>query len=160
KDKTFIFGDYQGSRLSEALSYVSTVPNAAERSGDFRDRLTGTTFSPCPNPVAGELFDIGTIFDPFSTHDHACAAGSGIVSLRDAISNNGQLNVIPSSIINATGQNIANLYPAPTGPGLFNNFLSNPTRVNDQDSFDIRLDHRFRQQDQIFVAYSFGDIRS
>src|SRR6266568_2179903 len=40
KDKTFIFGDYQGSRVREALSYVSTVPNAAERSGDFRDRLS------------------------------------------------------------------------------------------------------------------------
>jgi hypothetical protein len=160
KDMTFIFGDYQGSRLREELSYVSSVPNAAERAGDFRDRLTGTTFSPCPNPVASELFDIGTIFNPFSTHNHACADGSGTVSIRDPISNNGQLNVIPSSMINATGLNIAGLYPAPNGAGLFNNFSSSPTRLNDQDSFDIRVDHRFRPQDQIFVGYSFGDIRS
>src|SRR3954468_10552642 len=95
KDKTFIFGDYQGSRVREALSYVSTVPNAAERTGDFRDRLTGTTFSPCPNPAAGELFDTGTIFIPGSTHNHPCADGSGIVSLRDPMMFNGQLNVIP-----------------------------------------------------------------
>src|SRR3989442_1514847 len=54
KDKTFIFGDYQGSRLREALSYVSTVPTAAERSGDFTDRLTGATFSPCPTPAPNE----------------------------------------------------------------------------------------------------------
>ena len=50
KDKTFIFGDYQATRIREALSYVSTVPNAVERSGDFSDRLTGVTFSPCPAP--------------------------------------------------------------------------------------------------------------
>src|SRR2546430_9100374 len=31
KDKTFIFGDYQGTRVREGLPYISTVPNAAER---------------------------------------------------------------------------------------------------------------------------------
>jgi len=160
KDKTFIFGDYQGSRVREALSYVSTVPNAAERAGDFSDRLTGQFFSPCPNPGPGESFDIGTIFDPFSTHSHACSDGSGTVLIRDKTSYNGQDNVISPNLLNATGLNIANLYPLPNLPDLVNNYLSSPNRVNDQDSFDIRLDHHFREQDQIFVAYSFGDIRS
>src|SRR5215467_6053290 len=73
KDKTFIFGDYQGSRVREALSYVSTVPTAAERVGDFSDLLTGDTFSPCPNPTPGEIFDTGTIFDPSTPH--ACTNG-------------------------------------------------------------------------------------
>src|SRR5438309_3805109 len=75
KDKTFIFGDYEGSRVREALSYVSTVPNAAERAGDFSDRLTVDTFSPCGDtPGAGDpVFDIGTIFNPFApTTSHIC----------------------------------------------------------------------------------------
>jgi len=160
KDKTFIFGDYQGSRLREALSYVSTVPTAAERSGDFTDRLTGATFSPCPTPAPNEIFDTGTIFNPFTTQNHACADGSGTVLLRDPISNGSQINVIPSIMTDTTGSNVADLYPLPNGPGLVNNYFSNPNRVNDQDSFDIRLDHRFREQDQIFAGYSFGDIRS
>src|SRR5437016_1176862 len=160
KDKTFIFGDYQGSRLREALSYVSTVPTTAERSGDFTDRLTGVTFSPCPTPAPNEIFDTGTIFNPFTTQNHACADGSGTVLLRDPISNGSQINVIPSTMIDRTGSNVANLYPLPNGPGLVNNYFSNPNRVNDQDSFDIRLDHRFREQDQIFAGYSFGNIRS
>ncbi len=160
KDKTFIFGDYQGSRLREALSYVSTVPTAAERSGDFTDRLTGATFSPCPTPAPNEIFDTGTIFNPFTTQNHACADGSGTVLLRDPISNGSQINVIPSTMTDTTGSNVADLYPLPNGPGLVNNYFSNPNRVNDQDSFDIRLDHRFREQDQIFAGYSFGDIRS
>src|SRR5438477_4062972 len=107
KDKTFIFGDYQATRLREALSYVSTVPNAAARGGDFSDRLTGDTFSPCPNPTPSEIFDIGTIFDPFTPH--ACANGGTAAVIRDPISFNGQLNVIPPNMLNATGVNIANL---------------------------------------------------
>src|SRR5215471_3302720 len=157
KDKTFIFGDYEGSRVREALSYVSTVPNAAERAGDFSDRLTGDTFSPCPNPTSSEIFDTGTIFNPSTPH--ACANGGNAV-IRDPISFNGQLNVIPPNMLNTTGQNIVALYPMPNAAGLVNNYLSNPNRVNDQDSFDIRFDHHFGEQDQMFVGYSFDDIRS
>src|SRR6266566_3961451 len=166
KDKTFIFGDYQGTRVREGLPYISTVPNAAERAGDFSDRLTGQSFSPCPAPGPGESFDTGTIFDPFSTRNYTCVnpdpkTGQPVsVQLRDPISYNSQLNVIPPTIIDATGSNIANLYPMPNGPGLFNNYFSSPSRMNDQDSFDIRLDHHFREPDQIFAGYSFDDIRS
>src|SRR5947207_9490516 len=47
KNKTFIFGDYEGSRLRESQPFISTVPTDAERVGDFSDRLTGDSFSPC-----------------------------------------------------------------------------------------------------------------
>src|ERR1041385_2143593 len=163
KDKTFIFGDYQGSRVRQAQTFVSSVPNAAERAGDFSDRLTGDTFSPCSNPAPSEFFDTGTIFDPFSTHDYTCInqpppPNQEIVKIRDPISSNGQLNVIPPNMLNATGLNLADLYPMPNAAGLFNNYLSNPSLSNDQDAFDIRFDHHFREQDQVFVGYSFGDI--
>src|SRR5438128_5860854 len=156
KDKTFVFGDYQATRIREALSYVSTVPTADERTGNFGDRLTGVTFSPCPTAGSGESFDTGAIFDPYSTHSHACADGTGTVLIRDPISS----NIIPPAMLNATGLNVANLYPLPNLPGLVNNYTSSPNRVNDQDSFDVRLDHRFREQDQVFTGYSFDDIRS
>src|SRR5437899_3582635 len=35
KNKTFIFGDYQGSRLRESQPFLSTVPTDVERTGDF-----------------------------------------------------------------------------------------------------------------------------
>ena len=66
-------------------------------------------------------------------------------------------------MINPVGQNIANFYPQPTNldpTALTNNYLANQNQLNDQDSFDVRLDHRFREQDQIFSSYSFGDVRS
>jgi Carboxypeptidase regulatory-like domain len=156
KNRTFIFGDYEGSRLRESNPFISTVPTAAERAGDFSDRLTGETFSPCTTPSAADTFDTGTIFDPFSTHDYTCADG-GTVSLRNPISGT---NIIPAASINAIGQNVANFYPATNLPGLTNNYLANQNHVNNQDSFDIRFDHRIRDQDQMFASYSFGDVRS
>ena len=63
KNKSFIFGDYQGSRQRASIPFLSTVPLPAERSGDFRDRLTGTTFTPCGDGT-GPAFDTGAIFDP------------------------------------------------------------------------------------------------
>lgn len=157
KNKTFIFGDYEGSRLRESQPFLSTVPTAAERAGDFRDRLTGNPFSPCPSPGAGETFDTGTIFDP--TNVIPCSDGSG-VSYRAPLSYNGVINVIPPGMIDKVGSNVANFYPAPTQDGLTNNYLANQNHVNDQNSFDIRLDHRFRDADQIFASYSFGDVSS
>lgn len=160
KNKTFFFGDYQGSRQRASVPYLSTVPLPAERSGDFRDRLTGTTFSPCAIPSAADTFDTGTIFDPYSTHDYTCADG-GVVSLRNPVQYQGQVNVFDPSKINHVGSNIANFYPVATDPtSLTNNYLANQNNPNDQDSFDIRVDHRFREQDQFFGSYSFGDVRS
>ena len=158
KNKTFIFGDYEGSRLRESQPFLSTVPNAAERTGDFRDRLTGTNFfSPCPTPGANETFDTGTIFDP--TTVLPCSDGSGVF-YRAPLSFNGQRNVIPPNLIDPIGSNVANFYPNPTDAGLTNNYLANQNHVNNQNSFDMRLDHRFRDADQIFASYSFGDVSS
>jgi hypothetical protein len=140
---------------------LSTVPTAAERRGNFTDRLTGQTFSPCVTPGPADTFDTGTIFDPYSTNpNYQCADGS-VVSLRSPISYQGQVNVIPPGMMNPVGQNIANFYPQPTVPtDLTDNYLANQNQVNDQYSFDVRVDHRFREQDQIFSSYSFGDVRS
>jgi hypothetical protein len=160
KNKTFLFGDYEGSRLRESAPFTSTVPLAAERGGDFRDRLTGNTFSPCATPSPADTFDTGTIFDPFSTVDYTCNDGA-VVSLRSPVQYNGQLNVIDPTAIDQIGSNVANFYPQPTDPtSLADNYLANQNRTNSQDSIDVRLDHRFRESDQIFASYSFGDVRS
>src|SRR5579872_615148 len=160
KDKTFVFGDYQGSRLRNSAPYLSTVPTAAERGGDFRDRLTGNTFSPCATPSSTDTFDTGTIFGPYSTYNYTCADGS-VVSLRNQVQYKGQINVMDPATINQVGSNVANFYPQPTDPtSLANNYLANQNVLNDQDSFDVRVDHRFREADQIFTSYSFGDVRS
>jgi Carboxypeptidase regulatory-like domain len=52
KNKTFVFLDYQGTRQRQGVPFVSTVPTAAERIGDFSDRLRPSTPVPCSIPIA------------------------------------------------------------------------------------------------------------
>src|SRR3989454_1138770 len=163
KDKTFIFGDYQGTRIREGLTNLDTVPTNAERGGDFSDRLGGANFSPCGDlgqiGASDPVYDTGTIFNPFPTRNFTCSNGT-VVLLRDPLSSNGRLNVIPPNLINAVGQNVINLYPTATLPGITNNLLLNPSQSNDQDSFDVHFDNRFSDRDQFFVSYSYGSVRS
>ena len=43
KNRTFFFVDYQGTRINQSQTVISTVPPQAERTGDFSDLLTGVT---------------------------------------------------------------------------------------------------------------------
>ena len=94
KNKTFIFGDYEGSRLRESQPFLSTVPTGAEQKGDFTDRLTGQTFSPCAHSSPADTFDTGTIFDPTTIAPYTCLDGASIL-IRQPIHYKGRINVIP-----------------------------------------------------------------
>jgi len=41
KNKTFVFGSYEGFRLRQGTPFNTTVPTAQERQGDFSDLCTG-----------------------------------------------------------------------------------------------------------------------
>src|SRR6478736_4378298 len=55
KNRLFFFADYEGKRVSQAQTYISTVPTAAMRTGDFSELLPRTiirapgTTTPLPN---------------------------------------------------------------------------------------------------------------
>ena len=52
KNRTFFFGDYQGTRIRNAETFVSPVPSPAERTGDFSDGFLGTPIDPATgNPI-------------------------------------------------------------------------------------------------------------
>ena len=52
KDRVFFFADYEGTRLSEGITRVTTVPTLAEREGDFSQSL----FRPPVIPGVGQPF--------------------------------------------------------------------------------------------------------
>ena len=157
KNRTFVFLDYQGTRIRQGLPFLNSVPTTGERTGDFTDRLTGQTFSPCAS--GGPSFDTGAVFDPYSTTSYTCPSGETI-SLRNQVSYQGVLNVMNPAQITSAGSNVINLYPAANGSGIADNYTSTQKQINDQDSGDVRVDHRFREQDQAFASYGIGDIRS
>jgi hypothetical protein len=67
--------------------------------------------------------------------------------------------VIPPERISQIGQRIAALYPAPNRAAPFQNFVSSPTERDDNDSFDVRLDHIVNARSNLVFRYSFGDRR-
>ena len=68
-----------------------------------------------------------------------------------------QNGVIPDFFINPVGRAIAALYPLPNRNVPFQNFVSSPTQHDDNDSFDVRVDHRVNSRADLAFRYSFGD---
>src|SRR3954468_4550462 len=66
KDKLFWFGDYQGSRIRNPLTFVSSVPTLQERVGDFSAPGEPIIYDPATHaPFAGNIIPSGSI-DPTS----------------------------------------------------------------------------------------------
>jgi len=124
--KTFFFADYQGTRTRQGLTYVSTVPTAAFRQGDFA--------------AASQQ-----IYDPLTQVTNADGSYS-----RSAFPG----NAIPENRRDPVGQNIMNLYPLPNRSGIANNFLYSPIRWLSEDEFDGRVDRTFSDKDSGFIRYS------
>ena len=57
RDRVFFFADYEGTRLTEGITRVTSVPTLAERVGDFSDSATGVPV----NPFTGQPFEGGRI---------------------------------------------------------------------------------------------------
>jgi hypothetical protein len=65
--------------------------------------------------------------------------------------------IIPDFFINPVGRAIANLYPLPNRNVPFQNFVSSPILRDDNDSFDVRVDHKLTDRADLTFRYSFGD---
>jgi hypothetical protein len=61
KDRTFIFGDYEGTRVREGITRITNVPTAQERAGDFSRSL----FRAPINPFTQQPFPENRIPDAF-----------------------------------------------------------------------------------------------
>ena len=68
-----------------------------------------------------------------------------------------QNGIIPDVAINPVGRAIAALYPLPNRNVPFQNFVSSPTQIDDNDSFDARVDHHLTDRAELTFRYSFGD---
>lgn len=131
KDRTFFFGDFQGTRLRRGRTEVRTVPNLDERLGDFT--RSGVT-----------------IYDPLTSRANPNGAGF----IRDPFAG----NLIPDNRISAAAKKVIALYPRPNVAGVrTNNFIGNSKLSSDTDQFDIRVDHQFSQNDSMFGRVSVSE---
>src|SRR5437868_5584312 len=132
KDKTFFFVDYQGTRQLIGRVRISTVPTLLQRQGIFTETISG---------VAPRIFDPSTT-QPKSGGGFTRAQFPG--------------NAIPLQRVDPIALALLNRYPAPTSSGTANNFRRVANEPDNQDQFDLRIDHRFSDKDQTFGRYSYA----
>jgi hypothetical protein len=185
KNKVFFFMDYQGLRRVQGTVLTGTVPTVAERASnytDFSDLISGQSGTTSPDPL-GRVFPIGTVFDPATTRtvipgtvdpstgimpvssgsarnpfgslgSASCPAGTmNFVGLVAAC----QLNQIPANRLDPNAIALMNLYPNPSTSSLLSNFANSPKLTESSNSFDVRGDVNFSQQDQVFARFSWVD---
>ncbi len=151
KNKMFFFVDYQGTRIRQSQTFISTVPTMAERSGDFSD-LLGTD-------ADGNV--TGQIYDPLSTNPVTNARTAFIGNVIPACVGSTGRSATGGGCLDPAALNVVNLYPQPNipGAGTANNFRYNPVARNNQDAFDVRVDEQWRADSLSFTA-SYGNVSS
>ncbi len=162
KEKTFLFGLYEGLRLSTPANQTFTVPTTAYRAGDFSAQLgpQGTVNGAPAVDALGRPIRIGQIYNPRSTR--AITAGqvdptTGLVAtrsgyIRDPIPNN---NVASLGPLDPIAVKLLSYYPTPTNSGLANNYFGTGASPADSDEYLIRVDHNINNASRVFVRYSY-----
>jgi len=157
RQKTFIFGGYEGLRQSAPLTYISTVPTAAMKNGDFSALLGSAAGS----DALGRAIDGGQIYNPFTTRQ--ITAGqvdptTGLVAtatgyIRDPFAG----NRIPASFINPVSAKLLTYFPNPTSSALVNNFSATAAAPSASDEYSVRVDHNVNDNTRLFGRYSYKD---
>ncbi len=130
KDKTFFFGDYQGTRQNLGDSVLARVPTLAERGGD----LSGLNVS---------------IFNP-------CAGSNCTVAPAQRQQFTG--NMIPGPLLSPQAVALLKFIPMPNISGVTgatNNYVGSGSKVEQVDSFDVRVDRYQTDKLHMFGRYSF-----
>lgn len=171
KNKLFIFGDYQGTRIATAggsiqnLGYGGfyTIPTAAEAAGNFSGLLgkqIGTT-------AGGQPILQNEIFDPTTTTCISGCVGNTLTGAAGATPvytrNPYPGNMIPTTAMDPASAKIAALFPAPNTPssncavaGAGCYYTVTPGDLN-QDQGDGRVDYHMNDKNSIFGSLSWSN---
>jgi len=134
KDKTFIFGFYEGFRNHQGETTLTTVPSLKQRTGDFSELCQGSgehfVEGFCTNP-AHQLFNV------FANAPYPN-------------------NQVPEGQFNPVSQNLLSFFPLPNaGTNLF---ATTQTLKNDSDEFGIKVDQYIGSHDTLSFRYMFSQI--
>jgi outer membrane receptor protein involved in Fe transport len=125
RNRTFFFADYDGFRQRLGRVFVTTVPTDKMRQGDFSE--------------------VGTIYDPLTT-----VSVPGGTFTRQAFAG----NIIPRDRWDPVTARLIDAYPRPTSSALANNLVTTPTRTQDWNQFDVRIDHSHGARNSLLGRYS------
>src|SRR5262245_48167956 len=152
KNRTFFSVAYDGWRYSQPGLGLSYTPTAAEIAGDF----TSTNFQrPIFNPFSTRQVGTSFVRDQFR-----CDTAGNPLPVNDLKQQDQTVgapcNRLPQALIFAPMQKFLQQYSAtPNLSGsVTNNFVQIRPTINNSNSFQVRVDHRFRDSDNIFFRYT------
>jgi hypothetical protein len=158
KNKLFIFGDYQGTKIATAGGVVQnlgyggfyTIPTQAEVAGNFSGLLGGQIGT---DPITGNPILQNELFDPGTTTCNAAGNCS-----RTPYPN----NTIPGSAMDPSAAKIAALYPAPNQAIINGNYPQNDYYAVTAgglrtDQGDGRVDYKINDKNSLFGSISWSD---
>lgn len=154
RDRLFVFGDYEGLRISQGQTNTALVPTAAERAGDFSSQLdlaspTGALDCNGVATYAGELFDT-------KLTKVSATSPTGYCGVPFGYSAGSPSNIIPIARQDSLGMKLVALYPLPNATGSGYNFVSNPKLIKNANQGDVRVDQVLGAHDNIFYRYSMS----
>lgn len=142
RDKTFFFFNWEQLKYVLGGTRTSTVPTAAERGGDFSDRLTNIPIG--TNACDGTTIYQGQIFDPNTTqtiNGHEC---------RTAFPG----NKIDPGRMSSVAKALWAYYPQPTNNDVFSNYTVVATRPITNTTETVRIDQNFGTSAKYWASYS------
>lgn len=154
ENKTFFFADYQGTRQLVGRVRTSTVPTLAQRGGNFSSSLGALLY----RTNAGAVTSVATGNTPILVTD---TNGNQIQVRQNQIFRPTDKrayvnNIIPLTDFDASARLLLNRFPLPTSSGAANNFTRIGNEEQNQDQFDIRIDHNLSERGRIFGRYSYA----
>jgi len=151
RDKTFWFASWEGFRLRQGTTAVTTVPTPSERKGDFsnlRDSRGNLI------PVFDPLTVCGRLGNP------PCALGTDGQPIYTRQQFPG--NVIPGPRLNFAATELERLWPLPNASGVpftnVNNYAANYSTGGNSDQAVIRIDQNVSNKQRLFARFTYSNM--
>jgi len=157
KNKTFFFFDYDGLRQTGLSTATGAVPSDAMRGGDFGEvcAAQGGTFDNNGNCSV----HAGQIWDPYSGTFNGTIVRSTSIPFNNlaTYTSPGPANQAPGNLIDPVAQKMMSYFPEPNfiSGGVYQNWVGSGSSHSSNKQFDIRIDHRFTQNDLLTGKFSY-----
>jgi hypothetical protein len=129
RDRTFLFGDYQGIRQHTPATQTTTIPTQA-----MVNMVKTGNFSGAPV----------IIYNPYTT-----TVVGGVSTRTPYAGNNLSANLDPAAV------RLVSLIPLPTNSNATNNYTITPDLTLHDNQFDARVDQNLFKSDRLFFKYSY-----
>jgi|GEM_PF-2059617 len=149
KNKWYVYGYYEGVRITSPANYLATVPTPAEASGDYSADAP-SDMTQCKTEVvqdsSGNPF-CALIYNPLVKADPVTGTYT-----RTPFDD----NKIPANLINASAAAIANYYPKPNYSlaGQSVNWINQAGTHTNGNQWNVRVDHQFGEKHSFFARYT------